>query len=493
MVTQGTPPLVFSDQSRRRDQLQRAVARGELVRLARGIYTSDTTTPPEAVVRRHIWAILAHEVPGAVITDLSVEDGGTGSRGVIYVVSTRERPLHLPGIVVMPRPGAGPVSTDAALPGNVWLAGEPRALLDNLVLSRANRLGQRRTGVAAWVERRLDQMCAQRGPDALNRLREHAREAADQLGREPQMRQLDAMIGAALNTRPSGVLVTPELQARAAGAPVDQSRKPTLERLAGALADLAPAPLPELPTDASRRALLPFYEAYFSNYIEGTEFTLDEAAAIVFDHEIPAGRPADAHDVFGTYQLTSSLEHMRAVPRSADELLELLRSRHAILMGGRPEVTPGEFKTRANRAGSTEFVAPELVEGTLRQGFEIGATLRDPFARAVYLMFLVSEVHPFADGNGRTARIFMNAELVTAGQVRIIIPAVYRANYLAALRAATHTTGDQALIATLQFAQRWTARIDWSNRDTAEEDLTRTNALRDAREAEDAGIRLQLP
>jgi hypothetical protein len=28
---------------------------------------------------------------------------------------------------------------------------------------------------------------------------------------------------------------------------------------------------------------------------------------------------------------------------------------------------------------------------------------------------------------------------------------------------------------------------------TAEGDLTRTNALRDAREAEDAGIRLQLP
>ena len=33
-------------------------------------------------------------------------------------------------------------------------------------------------------------------------------------------------------------------------------------------------------------------------------------------------------------------------------------------------------------------------------------------------MFLVSEAHPFADGNGRTARIMMNAELIAAGQER---------------------------------------------------------------------------
>jgi fido (protein-threonine AMPylation protein) len=35
------------------------------------------------------------------------------------------------------------------------------------------------------------------------------------------------------------------------------------------------------------------------------------------------------------------------------------------------------------------------------------------------MMFLISEVHPFADGNGRIARIMMNAELVAAGEERI--------------------------------------------------------------------------
>ena len=77
--------------------------------------------------------------------------------------------------------------------------------------------------------------------------------------------------------------------------------------------------------------------------------------------------------------------------------------------------------------------------------------------------------------------------------MRIIIPTVYRLNYLAALKAATHGNNFAALLATLSFARRWTSRVDFTNRSTAEADLARTHALRDAREAEDAGIRLNMP
>jgi Fic family protein len=108
-------------------------------------------------------------------------------------------------------------------------------------------------------------------------------------------------------------------------------------------------------------------------------------------------------------------------------------------------------------------------------------------------MFIASEVHPFADGNGRAARIMMNAELEAAGEVRLIIPTVFRLNYLSSLTAATHSGHYAAMLASLAFARRWTARVDFTNRETAEADLTRTNALRDAREAEDAGVRLTLP
>ena len=43
-------------------------------------------------------------------------------------------------------------------------------------------------------------------------------------------------------------------------------------------------------------------------------------------------------------------------------------------------------------------------------------SLDTPFARAVFIMFLVSEVHPFVDGNGRIAPIMKRAELVAAGE-----------------------------------------------------------------------------
>lgn len=64
---------------------------------------------------------------------------------------------------------------------------------------------------------------------------------------------------------------------------------------------------------------------------------------------------------------------------------------------------------------------------------------------------------------------------------------------LAALKGATHSSQFDALVATLRFAQRYTARVDFSDRSTAERDLAETFALRDPTEAEERGIRLRLP
>jgi len=143
--------------------------------------------------------------------------------------------------------------------------------------------------------------------------------------------------------------------------------------------------------------------------------------------------------------------------------------------------------------GSTLFVEPDLVEGTLAKGFEIYQSLSSPLHRAIFMMFLVAEVHPFADGNGRAARLMMNAELVAAAESRIIVPTIYRNNYLMALKALSQNGITGALVRALDFAQRYTASIDWADLARARFILDRTNAFADPNEAEAAGIRLVLP
>ena len=70
---------------------------------------------------------------------------------------------------------------------------------------------------------------------------------------------------------------------------------------------------------------------------------------------------------------------------------------------------------------------------------------------------------------------------------------MYRLDYVGALKAASRHDAFAPLVAVLAFAQRYTARVDFTDRASAEADLTRTNALRDPNEADDAGIRLTLP
>src|ERR1035437_2126671 len=158
---------------------------------------------------------------------------------------------------------------------------------------------------------------------------------------------------------------------------------------------------------------------------------------------------------------------------------------------------PSREKSRegpcASSGRASTFVTPELIEGTLAKGFEIYRSLATPLHRAIFMMFLISEVHPFADGNGRAARIMMNAELAATGESRIIVPTVYRNNYLMALKALSQNGIPGALVRTLDFAQRYTAAVDFAALDRARFILDRTHAFADPNEADAAGIRLTLP
>jgi len=106
-------------------------------------------------------------------------------------------------------------------------------------------------------------------------------------------------------------------------------------------------------------------------------------------------------------------------------------------------------------------------------------------------MFLVAEVHPFGDGNGRVARALSNAELSAARQQRLMIPIVFRDDYLQALRAMSRLEVPTALIKVLARAQAWAGSIDWSSASSATTDLERTHALLTPAEAEEQGVILR--
>lgn len=472
--------------------VSRAVKMGALRRLASRLYTKNLEDPPEEVVRRNLWGIVAGYFPGALVADRTALEAAPAPDGSVFLVSRRGRTVELPGVLLRPRRGTGAIESDMPFVSGLHLSSMARAYLENMRPSRARSGRVARTFTRTELEERLDGLIRSSGEAGINRLRDSARVVAAELGMEEEAAQLDALIGALLGTR-DGRLDSSPGRARGLGRPYDPERMKLFHRLHQALRNHPPRFRPSPPRDSGAGSTLAFFEAYFSNFVEGTEFLVDEAVRIVFEGEIPQHRPADAHDVVGTWRIVSDLREMSRTPRDFASLARILRERHREIMAGRPEMRPGEFKAAPNRAGQTLFVAPGLVPGTLEQGFSLCRSLESPFARAAYLMFMVSEIHPFADGNGRIARVMMNAELVAGGEERIIVPTVFRDNYLAALRALTRAGRPDPLIAVLNYAQRWTLAVNWTSIHETRRELEACNAFLDSGDAEAEGLRLRMP
>jgi hypothetical protein len=155
----------------------------------------------------------------------------------------------------------------------------------------------------------------------------------------------------------------------------------------------------------------------------------------------------------------------------------------------RPESSPGEFKLERNRAGGTWFVDPDMVRGTLIEGSLLAQSIPEGLARAVFYSFIVTEVHPFNDGNGRMSRLVMNAELSRAGEARIIIPTLFHEEYVDCQRQLSRQNIPDGLIHALSLMQQWTVAFDYADVNALIEAVKRTNALERSR----TQFRLTLP
>ena len=112
--------------------------------------------------------------------------------------------------------------------------------------------------------------------------------------------------------------------------------------------------------------------------------------------------------------------------------------------------------------------------------------IRHPFARAIFILFAVSEVHPFADGNGRLSRIMMNAELTAEGQSKIIVPTVFRPDYIGALRRLSRNGDPSVLVEAINRLRDFSHRLSGEDFAALKRQLEKSNAFSD-----DDGVILQ--
>ncbi|WP_328807221.1 Fic family protein [Paraburkholderia elongata] len=400
-------------------------------------------------------------MPGAVVTHLSAFAGGiTASNEVVLSHPTRfNRRIRYPDLTLVLIKGPGPQPGDLRLGSlDLYWASQERALLENLSRGSATTRAARDA-----VEERLITCLNANKEAGLNQVRDRARALADPLDATASFDVLNRIIGALLSTHSKGVLKTKAGLAIAQGTPIDMERIDLFSTLATALRTAILPDITDVAAQGSARIHFAFLESYFSNYVEGTRFSVEEAEGIVLRNQIVAQRPKDSHDILGVFNLAYRAETRAAVPPVGDDFVDLLQERHRVMLERRPEVDPGHLKLEANYAGTTQFVQPSHVRGTLAEGSRLALTIPEGMARAIYYLFLIVEVHPFADGNGRLSRLVMNAELSRCGRSRITIPTLFHPQFVDCLRALTQSGRPEPLINALSRMGSWCATFDYAD------------------------------
>ena len=466
-----------SDKSLSRD-ISRLKSEGRIKKIAARVYTSNLTDSPEEIVKRNLFDILGRLFPDSVISHRSAFELRPTEDGHIFLTYQYSRNISLPGITVHLIEGYGAISSDIPFISNLHISSPSRAFLENLQLSY-QKGGVSKCLTQSDIEQRLEKKLDINGETELNRIRDDARVISEQLGLKQEFLLLDKIIGALLSTREAAILKSESAIARAIGQPFDSERFRLFDIFFNYLSNKEFVAYPEKNLSEKAYKNFGFFESYFSNYIEGTTFEIEEARRIVETGVPIPTRDEDSHDVLGTFYIVSSKKEMSVTPKSYDELIEILRKRHSLLLSARPWKNPGMFKESNNRAGDSHFVDYRLVPGTLRKGFEFYQALSNPIARAYFMLFMISEIHPFNDGNGRVSRIMMNAELTSSGNSKIIIPTVYRTDYLDALRRLTRANDPSVLVRAMERVRLFGSMLDGSDYNALHKFLVDSNAFKE--------------
>ena len=214
--------------------------------------------------------------------------------------------------------------------------------------------------------------------------------------------------------------------------------KETLERidaLKTQLDALRPGEGDLLPPDLQRSQDIEL--TYSSNAIEGNTLTLDETAALI-EHGITVGGK-HVNELFEAVDHYEAIQWMRGIaaantPLTEETITELHRR---IVMNSRKDIA-GMYSQNTRRIYGSHVVFPNPVKiPALMKDLGYKLSTNDGTPRAAFDMhYQLVTIHPFDDGNGRTARLLMNLMLLRGGYVPVSVRPEDRLEYLNTIKAA---------------------------------------------------------
>ena len=185
---------------------------------------------------------------------------------------------------------------------------------------------------------------------------------------------------------------------------------------------------------------------YSSNALEGYSYTLSETKILLEDGLTAGGKPMrDAYAVEGhghAYDYMFTLINNSSINKN--DLLQM----HEMIGGSLDnDAVAGAYRDkRAFITGSNypvtdvKNIAREMDE--LFEYVEINRDKIHPVELAAQLHKKLVFIHPFADGNGRIARLAMNTLLIQNSYLPVVIPPVLRQEYIESLEKARKNDND---------------------------------------------------
>lgn len=203
---------------------------------------------------------------------------------------------------------------------------------------------------------------------------------------------------------------------------------------------------------------------YHSNAIEGSTLSLRETQLVLEGYAPPGGK--SLREIYEARNHDRALrmlerwvgERPKSAPVTEQDLLDI----HAEVLADIDAASAGRFRSARVLIKGTRFIPPGshkfdvLIPRMLELANEEGAP---PALQAAELHYNLVAVHPFNDGNGRTARLLMNYHLLRHGFPLAIIEVERRAEYLDALEEANVGQCERFAAFILQSVERSVQRL----------------------------------